>query len=126
MLKTTSARSKINTNFDTKYHEGSGFIKFGIAFWIQRVRFLIHSIFLLLAQYLTDASCFTVYLKKEKQPDKDIITYNLTEPVTPHQYNSPSKYDIPKYTIQDNCPSILNIPKIERSNDNKGWTLKLS
>ena len=122
MLKTTSARLKLNTNFDTKYREDSGFIKFGIAFWIQRVRFLIHSIFfLLLAQYLTDASCFTVYLKKEKQPDKDIITYNLTEPVTPFKYNGIPHYD-PKYEKQVNCPSTLDIPKIERSNDNEGWT----
>ena len=79
-------------------------------------------LFFLLEQDLVGVSCFTVYLKKEKRPDKDIIAYNLTEPVTPYQYNSPSKYDIPKYTIQDNCPSILDIPKIERSNDNEGWT----
>ena len=77
---------------------------------------------MLLEQDLVDVSCFTVYLKKEKLPDRDIISYNLTKPVTTYQYNSPSKYDIPKYTIQDNCPSILDIPKIERSNDNEGWT----
>ena len=74
--------------------------------------------FCLLEQDLIGASCFTVSLKKEKRPDKDIITYHLIEPVTPFQYNSPSKYDIPKYTIQDNCPSKLDIPKIEKSNDN--------
>ena len=123
MLKPTSAILKIDTNFDTKYREDSGFVKFGIAFWIQRVRFLINSIFILvLAQELIDVSCFTVYLKKEKQPDKDIITYNLTQPVTPFRYNSPSKYYNPKYKKQDNCPSILDIPKIERSNDNGEWT----
>ena len=76
---------------------------------------------MLLAQYLTDASCFTVYLKKEKQPDKDIITYNLTEPVTPFKYNGMKHYD-PKYEKQVNCPSKLDIPKIERSDDNEGWT----
>ena len=80
---------------------------------------------MLLEQDLIDVSCFTVYLKKEKRPDKDIIAYDLTKPVTPFQYNSPSKYDIPKYTIQDNCPSILDIPKIERSNDNEGRTFKI-
>ena len=80
---------------------------------------------MLLEQDLIDISCFTVYLKKEKRPDKDIISYDLTEPVQPYQYNSPSKHDIPKYTIQDNCPSILDIPKIGRSNDNEGMTLKI-
>ena len=75
-----------------------------------------------LEQELIGADCFTVYLKKEKLPDRDIISYNLTKPVTTYQYNSPSKYDIPKYTIQDNCPSILDIPKLERSNDNEVWT----
>ena len=84
--------------------------------------FNTYNLFLLLAQELIDVSCFTVYLKKEKQPDKDIITYNLTQPVTPFRYNSPSKYYNPKYKKQDNCPSILDIPKIERSNDNEGWT----
>ena len=77
---------------------------------------------MLLEQDLVDVSCFTVYLKKEKLPDRDIISYNLTKPVTTYQYNSPSKYDIPKYTIQDNCPSISDIPKLERSNDNEVWT----
>ena len=75
-----------------------------------------------LEQELIGADCFTVYLKKEKRPDKDIITYNLTQPVTPFRYNSPSKYYNPKYKKQDNCPSMLDIPKIEKSNDNEGWT----
>ena len=78
---------------------------------------------MLLEQDLVDVSCFTVYLKKEKLPDRDVISYNLTKPVTTYQYNSPSKYYNPKYKKQDNCPSILDIPKIERSNVNGGWTI---
>ena len=71
-----------------------------------------------LEQELYGADCFTVYLKKEKRPDKHwTITYHLTQPVKPYKYNSPSEHNNQKYTNQDNCPSKVDIPrkKIERS-----------
>ena len=70
----------------------------------------------ILGQDLVGPSCFTVYLKKKKHPDKDIVIYNLTKPVSSvFRYHLP--LDEPKYDVNDNCPSILDIPTIERSND---------
>ena len=78
---------------------------------------------------LIGSDCFTVSLKKEKHPDKDIITYHLTDPRQPSPYRpwrenrGPSPY-LPhaEKRIQENCPSKsgskLDIPEIEKSNDN--------
>ena len=89
---------------------------------------------LLLEHNLIGSDCFTVSLKKEKRPDKDVITYHLTDPRQPLPYRpwrdsrGPSPYlpwenfTHPENRIQENCPSKsgskLDIPEIEKSNDN--------
>ena len=76
----------------------------------------------LLEHNLIGSDCFTVSLKKEKSPDKDIITYHLTDPRQPLPYRpwrdskGPALYH--PHRILEDCPSKLVIPKIEKSNDN--------
>ena len=55
-------------------------------------------------------------MKKEKWPcsENSIIAYDFTDPAQPFYYNSSH----PEDRRLKNCPSKLDIPKIEKSNDN--------